>query len=49
MNFDIPQEHTIDDYWNVVSERPLSGSWFGFTRFTVLKNLNPGRAYVVRK
>ena len=35
-NLDIPQEHTIDSFYNVdsdrplsgYSERPLSGSWF---------------------
>ena len=40
-NLDIQQEHNIDNYWNVDSERPLSGSWFGSTRCTVLKNTPP--------
>ena len=37
-NVDIQQEDNIDDQWNVDSERPSSGSWFGITKFTVLKN-----------
>ena len=36
--FDILQEHSIDDHWNVDCERPLSGSWIGLTRFTILQN-----------
>ena len=26
-NLHMLQEHKIDDYWNVVGERPQSGSW----------------------
>ena len=29
------------DYWNVDGERPLSGSWIGFTRFKILKKPPP--------
>ena len=33
-------EH-IDDYWNVDGGRELSGTWTGFTRFTVLNEKPP--------
>ena len=35
-NSDMSQEHKTDDYWNADGERPLSGSWIGFTAFTIL-------------
>ena len=40
-HLDILQERNIDDKWNVDGETPLSGSWCGFTRFTVLKKPSP--------
>ena len=36
-DLDVLQEKRIDDYWNVDSNRHLSNSWTGFTRFTLLK------------
>ena len=35
------QEKRIDDYWNVDSNRNLSDSWKGFSRFTRLKQKPP--------
>ena len=29
------QESLIDDYWNIDGSRDLSGSWAGFTQFTL--------------
>ena len=31
----------IDDHWNVDKKRSLSGSWTGFTKFTLLKETPP--------
>ena len=36
-DLDVLQEKTIDDYWNVDSNRSLSDSWTGFSKFTLLK------------
>ena len=36
-DLDVLQEKRIDDYGNVDSNRHLSNSWTGFTRFTLLK------------
>ena len=38
---DVLQEKRIDDCWNVDSNRPLSDSWTGFTKFTLLKEKPP--------
>ena len=38
------QEKRVDDYWNVDSNRSLSDSWKGFTKFTTSQ-----RKYVVRE
>ena len=35
------QEKRVDDYWNVDSNRSLSDSWKGFTKFTLLKENLP--------
>ena len=35
------QEKRIDDYWNVDSNRSLSDSWKGFTKFTPLTKKSP--------
>ena len=35
------QEKRIDDYWNVDSNRHLSHTWRGFTKFTLLKEKPP--------
>ena len=35
------QEKRFDDYWNVDSNRSLSDSWKGFTKFTPLKEKPP--------
>ena len=40
-DLDDMQEKRIDDYWNVDSSKPLSDSWTGFTKFTVLKAKPP--------
>ena len=40
-NLDVLQEHQIDEYWHADGERPLSGSWVGFARFTILKKPPP--------
>ena len=36
-NLDVKQERRIDDYWNIDGSRELSGSWTGFTQFTLLE------------
>ena len=36
-DLDVMQEKRIDDYWNVDSNKHLSDSWKGFTKFTLLK------------
>ena len=36
-DLDVLQEKRIDDYWNVDSNRHVSDSWKGFTKFTLLK------------
>ena len=35
------QEERIDDYWNVDSNRHMSDSWKGFTKFILLKEKPP--------
>ena len=35
------QESRIDDYWNIDGSRDLSGSWTGFTQFTLLDKKPP--------
>ena len=35
------QERRIDDYWNIDGSRDLSGSWTGFTQFTLSKEKPP--------
>ena len=40
-DLDVLQEKRIDDYWNVDSNRHLSESWKGFTKFTLLKEKPP--------
>ena len=40
-NLDVLQDKRIDDYWNVDSNRHLSDSWKGFTKFTLLKEKPP--------
>ena len=40
-NLDVKQEKRIDDYWNIDVSRDLSGSWKGFTQFTVLEEKPP--------
>ena len=35
------QEKRINDYWNVDGDRPLSDSWTGFTKFTLLNEKPP--------
>ena len=36
-DLDVMQEKRIDDYWNVDSNKHLSDSWRGFTKFTLVK------------
>ena len=43
------QEKRIDDYWNVDSNRSLSDSWTGFSKFTLLKERTSTKIHVVRK
>ena len=38
---DVKQERRIDDYWNIDGSRDLSGSWTGFTQFTLLEEKPP--------
>ena len=40
-NLDVKQERRIDDYWNIDGSRDLSGSWTGFTQFTLLDEEHP--------
>ena len=40
-DLDVMQEKRVDDYWNVDSNRSLSDSWTGFTKFTLLKEKPP--------
>ena len=40
-NLDVMQERRIDDYWNIDGSRDLSGSWTGFTQFTLLEEKPP--------
>ena len=40
-NLDVMQERRIDDYWNIDGSRDLSGSWTGFTQFTLLEEKAP--------
>ena len=40
-NLDVKQEKRIDDYWNIDGSRDLSGSWTGFTHFTLLDGKAP--------
>ena len=48
-DLDVLQEKTIDDYWNVDSNRSLSDSWTGFSKFTRLKEKTSTEIHVVRK
>ena len=48
-DLDVLQEKTIDDYWNVDSNRSLSDSWTGFSKFTRLKEKTSTKIHVVRK
>ena len=40
-NLDVMLEKRIDDYWNIDGSRDLSGSWTGFTQFTLLDEKPP--------
>ena len=40
-DLDVMQEKRIDDCWNICSNRSLSDSWKGFTKFTLLKENLP--------
>ena len=40
-DLDVMEEKKIDDCWNVESCKPLSDSWRGFTKFTLLKEKHP--------
>ena len=40
-NLNVKQERRIDDYWNIDGSRDLSGSWTGFTQFTLLEEKPP--------
>ena len=46
-DLDVLQESRIDDYWNVDSNRHLSNSWKGITKFTLLKERPPKVFFVV--
>ena len=48
-NLDTFQKHNIDDDRNVDGARPLSGSFIGFTRFTILKNPSAPWTHVCRR
>ena len=37
----VVSEKHIEDYWNVGGSRDLSGSWTGFTQFTLLNDKPP--------
>ena len=47
-DLDVKQERRIDDCWNIDGSRDLSGSWTGFTQFTLLEEKTSRRIYVVR-
>ena len=47
-DLDVMQEKGIDDYWNVDLNRSLSDLWKGFTKFTLLKEKNSQRIFVIR-
>ena len=38
---DVKQERRINDNWNIDGSRDLSGSWTGFTQFTLLEEKPP--------
>ena len=40
-NLDVKQERRIHDYWNIDGSRDLSGSWTGFTQFTLSEEKPP--------
>ena len=40
-NLDVMLERRIDDYWNIDGSRDVSGSWTGFTQFTLLEEQPP--------
>ena len=40
-DLDVLQEKRIDDCWTVDSNRHVSNSWKGFTKFTLLKEKPP--------
>ena len=40
-NLEVMQAKRMDDHWNVDENRSLSGSWTGFTKFTLLKEEPP--------
>ena len=48
-NLDVMLERCIDDYWNIDGSRDLSGSWTGFTQFSLLEEKPPDGKYVVRE
>ena len=48
-NLDTFQKHNIDDDRNVYGARPFSGSFIGFTRFTILKNPPAPWTHVCRR
>ena len=48
--FDVLQEVTIDDYWNVDGSKSMSEPWLGVTRFALLnKNPPEGNMWVQRR
>ena len=40
-NLGVMQERRIDDYWNIDGSRDFSGSWTGFTQFTLVEEKPP--------
>ena len=46
-SLDVMSEKNVDDYWNVDGDREVSGTWTGFTRFTVLNEKSPGWIFMV--
>ena len=40
-NLDVKLEKRINDYWNVDGSRDVSGSWTGFTQFTLYSEKPP--------
>ena len=40
-NLDVKQQSRIDDCWNIDGSRDLSGSWTGFTQFTLSSEKPP--------